>query len=181
MEYIDKEKLMADANAHSPNGEVRVTAVDLSGQDRYCARSSMIIHPPLMRLTVTDAVLRLPISGKSNQGLYINMIQAINDKLDEIAALIKGNRLKPKLWDIPSYQVCAKCGGFRLYKMELQTDHAIPRLYSPINKESSEVQQEDIPYRMGGSFCMDCGSFCETVFRLGKMPGVAEEEEDNDE
>lgn len=180
MEYIDKEKLMAEVNALSPNGEVRVTAIDLSGQDRYCARSSMIIHLPLMRLTVTDAVLRLLISGKSHQGLYISMIQAINDKLDEIADLIKGNRLKPKLWNIPSYQVCAKCGGLRLYKMELRTDHSIPRLYSPINKGTPEIQQEDIPYRMGGSFCMDCGSFCKTVFRLGKIPGVAEEEDDNE-
>lgn len=180
MEYIDKEKLMAEVNALSTNGEVRVTAIELSGQDQYCARSSMFIHLTLADVAVTDAVFRLPIQGETHQELYISMVQAINDKLDELATLFKGNRLKPKLWNVPSYQVCAKCGGTRLYSMEFRTDRAIPRLYSPINEGTPEIQQKDIPYCVGGSFCMDCGSFCETVVHLGKMPGTVEEEDDDE-
>lgn len=178
MEYIDKEKLIAEVNALSPKGEVRVTAVDFSGQDPHCYRSSMFIHLILPDLMVTDAVLRLSIHGETYRELYNSMVQAINDKLDELAAMFKRNRLKPKLWNIRSYQVCAKCGGTRLYSMEFRMD-VLPQ-YDPINEGSPEIKQEDVPRHMGGSFCMDCESFCETVVRLGKMPGAKKEEEDDE-
>ena len=180
MEHIDKGRLMAEVNALSPKGEVRVTAVDLSGQDQYCTRSSMTVHLSLTDLTVTDAVIALPIRGETHQELYISMVQAVNDKLNELSGLFKGNCLQPKLWSVPSYQVCAKCGGTKLYNMEFRTDYAVPRLYDPINGGTPEIWPEDVPYRRGGAFCMDCGSFCETVTRLGKMPGAAEEAEDDE-
>lgn len=94
MEYIDKEKLMAEVNDLSTNGEVRVTAVDLSGQDQYCPRSSITVHLSLVGLTVSDAVMALPIRGENHKELYSSMVQAINDKLDEIAGQFKDNRLK---------------------------------------------------------------------------------------
>ena len=173
-EHINKKELMAEVNALSSKGAVKVTNMESVGQD-VCSQNGIYVHFSLPKLSSSDFVFFIPIAGETCRELYVNIIQAINDKLCELADAFKKLQLTPKLWSIPHHEVCAKCGGANLYNMEFRTDYAVPRLYSPINEGTPDIEQEDVPYRMGGAYCMDCGAFCETVTRLGKLPDAGEE------
>ena len=62
-------------------------------------------------------------------------------------------------------QVCKRCGGLRIYEVEFRTDYAMPRIFEPVNEGTPALPQEDIPYRISGTYCMDCQSFCDTETR----------------
>ena len=62
-------------------------------------------------------------------------------------------------------QFCRRCGGTRLYEVEFRTDYATPRIFEPVNEGTPALPQEDIPYRLSGTYCMDCQSFCDTETR----------------
>ncbi len=55
---------------------------------------------------------------------------------------------------------CQKCNSSKIYSVEFRTDYAKPRSFYPENMDSSAIEDEEIPYRMKGYYCMDCDSFC---------------------
>lgn len=54
--------------------------------------------------------------------------------------------------------VCVECGGDDLHEFEFRTDHAMPRIFQPLNGKEKITE----PYRLCGFYCVDCNAAVST-------------------
>lgn len=119
-------------------------------------------------------------SGRTFLEAYQSLLNAVNKKVRLFSCNIRKMLMTPKISGLEQHQICRSCGGTRLYTFEFRTDYAVPRIYSPVNKGTPEITQDDVPYRVGGTYCMDCHSFCDTDISYGMLKSL-EESDNSDE
>lgn len=109
----------------------------------------------------------VPFSGATFQEAFCSLVNALNTLVGNYSKNVRKMLLKPHGGGLRQYQVCSKCGGTNLYELEFRTDYAIPGKTDPVNAGTPELKPEDLPYRIGGTFCKDCEAFCSTETRYG--------------
>lgn len=109
-------------------------------------------------------------SGETYEDAYNALVNKINERLNVYVKGILQKQLKGR--GKATYKICRSCGSSRLYHFEFRTDYALPRLYYPVNEGTPEIDQDDVPYQVSGTYCMECKSFCETETRLGALNGA---------
>lgn len=121
----------------------------------------------------------IPFSGRTFQEAYQSLLNEVNEKVRIFSHNVYKMQMTPKMGGLKQYQICRKCGGTHLYEFEFRTDCAAPRIYNPVNTGTPEITQDEIPYRVEGTYCMDCQGFCDTDIRYGMLEN-AEDTDDND-
>ena len=162
----------------APRIDGRKLMEDVNGLSSLISVDGMILHgggqPHLAEVAIScdGGVERGQISfgGETQEAAYASLVNAINERLARYADKIREMQLRPK--GAHDYQACKTCGGTRLYRLEFRTDNAPPRLYDPVNEGTPEISQDDVPCRVGGTYCMDCDGFCETETRFGDLPAA---------
>lgn len=121
----------------------------------------------------------IPFTGRTFQEAYQSLLNEVNEKVRIFSRNVYEMRMMPKIGGLKQYQICRKCGGTRLYEFEFRTDCAAPRLYTPVNADTPEITQAEIPYRVEGTYCMDCQGFRDTDIRYGVLENM-EDADGND-
>lgn len=57
-------------------------------------------------------------------------------------------------------KVCTSCGSQEVYEIEFRTDYSSPRNLYPVNPNIKDLDEDDIPYYLGGHYCHRCQSLC---------------------
>jgi len=158
---IDGERLKNEVDALST--VIHVSQVRISAQDGQDHEADLFVFLPkggTQEGTVT-------FQGKTYDEAFQSLVNTVNQKLCRYTKRVRDMQILPKTGK--RYEVCSQCGGTRLYYFEFRTDYAAPGQYDPVNEGTPTIKQQDVPYRVGGTYCMDCGSFCNTETRLGEL------------
>jgi len=158
---IDLEQLQKQVNALS--GEIAVNAIQLSETAERSHRAEITLQ--LDREKKLDGTVIF--QGQTHEEAYQSLVNAINQAVRTLSDSVRIKQLPLK--DMESYQACRRCGGTRLYDLEFRTDYAKARKHDAVNPGSPELTDDDVPYYVSGTFCMDCQSFCETDQVLGSI------------
>ena len=169
---IDGERLKNEVDALS--AVIHVSQVRISAQDGQDHEADLFVFLPkggTQEGTVT-------FQGRTYDEAFQSLVNTVNQKLCRYTRRVRDMQILPKTGK--RYEVCGQCGGTRLYYFEFRTDYAAPGQYDPVNEGTPTITQEDVPYRVGGTYCMDCGSFCNTETRLGEpaRPDVMDDDRD---
>ena len=171
---IDGERLLKELNELS--GDVMVPRFHINSPTNSIPHLADVV---IRREHGQDISWTVSFGGEQHEDAYISFVNALNKKLAAQADEFQHMEVLPKQNGYPSYKVCRCCGGHRLYHLEFRTDHAAPQLYDPVNAESPQISQDDVPYRVSGTYCLDCDSFCETRTVLGRLnPGCGDADND---
>ncbi len=171
---IDGERLLKELNELS--GDVMVPRFHINSPANGIPHLADVV---IRREHGQDISWTVSFGGEQHEDAYISFVNALNKKLAAQADEFQHMEVFPKQNSYPGYKVCRRCGGHRLYHLEFRTDHAAPRLYDPVNAESPQISQDDVPYRVSGTYCLDCDSFCETRTVLGRLnPGCGDADND---
>ena len=164
---IDGERLLRALNALSES--IRVPNLYLNDPENGKPHMADVT---LLRENSPDQYWQIAFDGSCHEDAYGAFINALNDKLEAQAKSFQSLQVIPKAAGLQQYEVCAICGGHRLYLLEFRSDYAPPRLYEPVNQGTPEISQSDVPYRISGTYCMDCHNFCETRHRIGTLEPI---------
>lgn len=51
---------------------------------------------------------------------------------------------------------CLECGSRNVHIIAYNTEHVLPSIIEPANQGINKIQNNDLPYILGGNYCCDC-------------------------